>query len=286
MDERDSVVNLPSSTKGVLRPDETTSVAGLLRDHPVSPALVPFVERYWSVRWDLPAGHVHQAEVLSHPSVNVSVEAGDAPRFGHDLPAVLLHGIVTRRFCIDLVGKGRVTAVKFRPGGFTALTGHPPVVDSVDRLNDLGGVGLERVASDVLGEDSDVERAASLDRALLPLAGDPDERYLELLEIVDEMQTDRTLLRVADVAARSGMTVRSLQRLFDAYVGVGPKWVLSRYRLHDAVESIDSGGVTDLAALAASLGWFDQAHFNRDFRNVAGVTPGAYLRRARQHATP
>ncbi len=42
----------------------------------------------------------------------------------------------------------------------------------------------------------------------------------------------------------------------------------------------DAGGVGDLAGLAASLGWFDQAHFSRDFRAVTGTTPSAYLRRA------
>lgn len=73
-------------------------------------------------------------------------------------------------------------------------------------------------------------------------------------------------------------------------MGVGPKAVLARYRLQDAVAAIDAGLVggdgsrgsdgerfEDLAALAASLGWFDHAHFCRDFRDVVGTTPSAYL---------
>jgi AraC-like DNA-binding protein len=72
-----------------------------------------------------------------------------------------------------------------------------------------------------------------------------------------------------------------VQRLFATYVGVGPKAVLARYRLQDAVAAIDAGEVDDLADLAASLGWFDQAHFARDFRSVVGTTPSAYLRQAR-----
>jgi transcriptional regulator GlxA family with amidase domain len=98
--------------------------------------------------------------------------------------------------------------------------------------------------------------------------------------VLDLMQ-DRTLVRVEHVAAGAGTTVRSLQRLFTGYVGVGCKAVLARYRLQDAVGAIDSGDVDDLAGLAASLGWFDQAHFSRDFRALVGVTPSAYLRQAR-----
>jgi hypothetical protein len=64
--------------------------------------------------------------VLSHPSVNVSVESGTQPRFGFPMPAVLVHGVVTRRFTVDLAGAGRVSAVKFRPGGFAAFTGVLP----------------------------------------------------------------------------------------------------------------------------------------------------------------
>jgi AraC-like DNA-binding protein len=42
-----------------------------------------------------------------------------------------------------------------------------------------------------------------------------------------------------------------------------------------------TGEVDDLADLAASLGWSDQAHFVRDFRAVVGTTPSVYLRDSR-----
>ena len=115
-----------ATLRGILHPAETVHRAELRRDAPVSPQLRPFVERYWSVRWDLTGQPTFRSEVLSHPSVNVSVESGTEPRFGYAMPAVLLHGVVTRRFAVDLTGAGRVTAVKFRPGGFTALTGARP----------------------------------------------------------------------------------------------------------------------------------------------------------------
>jgi transcriptional regulator GlxA family with amidase domain len=95
------------------------------------------------------------------------------------------------------------------------------------------------------------------------------------------MLRERALTRVDQVAERAALSVRSLQRLFATYVGVSPKAVLARFRLQDAAAEIDAGTVDDLAALAVELGWFDQAHFSRDFRAVVGTTPSAYLQRAR-----
>ena len=112
-------------------------------------------------------------------------------------------------------------------------------------------------------------------------APEPPGPYLDLLALIAEMIDDRALVRVDQVAALGAVSVRSLQRLFAAYIGVSPKAVLARYRLQDAVAAIDAGEVDDLAGLAAALGWFDQAHFSRDFRSVVGTTPSAYLQRSR-----
>jgi AraC-like DNA-binding protein len=189
---------------------------------------------------------------------------------------------VTRRFTVDLTGAGRVSAVKFRPGGFAAFTGLLPARDSVVPLGAALGLSAGDLLSAVLAEEDDTARAAVLDAALLPRAPEPPDTYVDLLGLVAAMIGDRSLVRVDQVAALGSMSVRSLQRLFAAFVGVSPKAVLARYRLQDAAATIDAGEVDDLADLATSLGWFDQAHFSRDFRAVVGVPPSAYLARARQ----
>lgn len=266
---------------GVLRPARTERETGLRRDYPVAPGLRPFVERYWSVHWDLTGRAPFRSEVLSDPAVNVSVESGTRPRFGSEMPAVLVHGVVTTRFRVDLEGVGAVTAVKFRPGGYRAFTGRPAAKGTVAPLTDAFGVPPRDLLDAVLAETEQDARAAVLDAVLAPLAGPPEPVYLELLGLIESMTVDRELTRVADVAAIAGVSVRSLQRLFAGYVGVSPKAVLARYRVQDAAAAIDAGEADDLAGLAASLGWFDQAHFSREFRAVVGSTPSDYLRRAR-----
>ena len=280
-----------ATTRGVLRPDVTARTAALRRDLPVSPALEPFVERYWAVRWDRTGLPPFRSEVLSHPSVNVSLEAGTAERFGQALPAVLLHGVVGRRFVVDLEGTGRVVAAKFRPGGFTALTGLPvPRTDvravTSARWLDGGRPGATARLLAGLEHEDDVEVAARLDAALLSAARTPDPAYEDLRLLLQRMLADRTLVRVEQVADLAGVGVRTLQRSFARSVGMSPKAVLALYRMQDAVAAIDAGAVdgedgVPLAVLAADLGWFDHAHFCRDFRHVVGTTPGDYLARAR-----
>ena len=89
---------------------------------------------------------------------------------------------------------------------------------------------------------------------------------------------------IGSLAATHGVSPRSLQRAFQRLVGLGPKWVLLRYRLHEAAERIATGEANDLTELALDLGYFDVAHFTRQFTAAMGQSPGAYARRCAEAA--
>src|SRR6476659_91481 len=66
----------PTSTKaGILRPDQLAEHVRVERAE-CSPELSPWVENYWSLRWDLPAGASYLSAMLPHPACNLSVEHG------------------------------------------------------------------------------------------------------------------------------------------------------------------------------------------------------------------
>lgn len=267
-----------STSAGVLRPDLFREHVSVQR-HPAGADLSAWVEYYWSLRWDLPAGASFLSQTLPHPSCNVSVERATHPRPEVGLDPVVVTGVVTRRFDVDARGSARILGIKFRPGGLVALAGGR-ARDWTDRVvparTVLPGAACDELA--VLDLDDDlpdvVRRVEAALAGVRPDAVDP--RYDQLLTLVADMLEDRSLVSVAQVEERHGLSARTLQRRFTDYVGVGPKWVLARYRMHDAVAEIDGGYDGPLTDLAHRYGWFDQAHFIRDFVDLVGVTPGQY----------
>jgi AraC-like DNA-binding protein len=247
---------------------------------PPGPDLGQWVERYWTVRWDLTGADPYRSEVLPHPTVHVTFESGTTPHYGFAMPAALVHGPPVRRFTIDLSSVGRAFGVKFRPGGFGAFTGENVGAWRGQIMPIEAAFGQNGLLAEVLAHETDEARVPVVEAFLHTRMPTSDPAYDRVMEIVAGMIADSTLISVDSVTKRFGIPERSLQRLFRRYVGVGPKWMLRRYRLHDAVTLIDSGGYGDLATLAASLGWYDQAHFTREFTAQVGQSPSIYATRS------
>jgi AraC-like DNA-binding protein len=256
--------------RGILHPQEQARHRELTRLRP-GPEVGRYVEWYWIVRWDLRDQAPYVAEVLPHPSVNVTFEESET-RTG-----AFVNGVYTRRFTRELTGRGWTFGVKFWAGGFGAVTGLD-VGSFRDRVLPLGEVfdDADRLTDMVKAAPNNERRRAVVEAFLSDRLVADDPSYELVLRIVSAIVTDRTLTRVDQVVDRFGVPVRTLQRLFRRYVGVGPKWVLRRYRLHDGAALLSRGRTEELAALAVELGYFDQAHFSREFKDQVGMSPMEY----------
>lgn len=276
----------PTATfAGILRPDQLADHVEVRR-WPASPRVSHWVENHWSLRWDLPDGVSFPSEVLSHPTCSLTVERGDHPRPALAGEEVVVTGVVTRRFDVEIRGSGRVAGLRFRPGGLAALTGRS-ARSWTDRTLGAGEVVPREIVEALRSVDLEAG-AAALEVGLSgveaafpdgPVEREADARFARVLRVVSDMLEDRSLVRVTDLERRHRVSARTLQRDFFHYVGVGPKWVLGRYRMHDVVAALDGGYDGSLTDLAARHGWYDQAHFTRDFSALVGVPPSRYRRR-------
>jgi AraC-like DNA-binding protein len=244
------------------------------RYHP-SPDLEPYVEHYWSVQWDLRGLEPQRAETLPHPSVHMIFERPVGGRIA---------GVTRGKFSRLLEGEGGVFAVKFKPGGFYPLVRVPmsTFTDTTVSLREVFGADGTALDRAVLSEDEDASRITVVENFLRRRRPDPDENVGRIAEIVHAVAGDRKISKVEHLVDRYGMNKRMLQRLFAKYVGVSPKWVIQRYRLHEAAEQLAADPPISQAALASDLGYSDQAHFVRDFKTVVGTSPATYAKKARR----
>ena len=255
-------------TRGIVDPAELLTRVHFRRPEPAEP-LRPYIEHYWLIDWDLTEPYV--SHVVPHPAVHIVFQ-----RLAGEDAFVEIAGIPHGLFAQKLEGKGRVCGIKFRPGAFRAVAPDRPVsewtglrVRQPDVLPDID-------PGTILDPADDTARVTALDSFLLALDLRPDPQAELATTLVDRIRADRTIRRVTDFAHAEGLSVRLLQRLFAAYVGVGPKWVILRYRIHEALERAGAEEPVDWAGLAADLGYADQAHLVRDFTATVGVTPTAY----------
>jgi transcriptional regulator GlxA family with amidase domain len=84
-------------------------------------------------------------------------------------------------------------------------------------------------------------------------------------------------MAVRDLAARAGLSTRQLERRFRRQVGLPPKPMAGIMRLQQAFTLLAAGSAPPLTEVAHRCGYFDQSHFIRDFRRVAGLPPSRFL---------
>jgi AraC-like DNA-binding protein len=262
------VVTRPTtSTRGILRPEAIGRVFSLRRTPPAAD-LAHLIERHWVVRWDLGNRPPHRQEVVTHPCVNLVFEPHGAAVFG----------VQRRRDSRVLRGSGWAVGVKFRPGGFSGFMNRPvhEITDRAVSLRDAFGADGDRLAREAARQDEPAAKIALAEAFLRERMPPPDPEVDLVQEVVVDMLDVDPGTTVAEIAERHAVSTRTLQRLFRRHVGVGPKWVLRRYRLQEAAEQLAAGERSDWTRLALDLGYFDHAHFIRDFRAVVGRSPAEY----------
>jgi AraC-like DNA-binding protein len=85
---------------------------------------------------------------------------------------------------------------------------------------------------------------------------------------------------VGQLCGELGCSRRHLAARFGDEVGLAPKAVARILRFQRVVALLGrEGGATRFADIASAAGYYDQPHLNRDFRELAGCTPGEYLAR-------
>lgn len=245
------------------------------------PSLAPYIEHYWFVAPDAAPVDLRvdvfvdaRADLVLNYGVPYlrRVLGGEAREVGaSNLDAQRLVPIrIEQRGLVHVVG------VRFRLGGLGPFARGDlrPITNTTPPPAAVLGDDVTALESALAGLGPD-EAAPHLDaffrgRLRLDAARAGFERAL------DALVARGGRAEVAEVAARAGASERQVDRWFARQLGIPPKTVGRVLRFQAALRALMHDPGCPLAHVAASVGYYDQAHFIRDFRRMSGGVPRGY----------
>jgi AraC-like DNA-binding protein len=250
-----------------------------------TPSLKPFVVAFWTLR-----GVSNDASVdLVLPDGNAEVVIHRTGRFLEwhasgeiaEQPAALVVGVMERAIAIAPARRFETVGVRFTPHGLAPLCRHPQSALS-SRLTPAGEAlspALARIVADVAQADSIAESLDILQRGLIRLFDRVAPAPSRVAAAVRLIEQSGGTISMDRLVRDTGATARGLERQFQAFVGLPPKRYARVVRFHRAVSTLVSAPERPRAELALHHGYYDQAHFTREFKAFTGWAPKAFASR-------
>ncbi|MCA6075607.1 AraC family transcriptional regulator [Fulvivirga sedimenti] len=171
----------------------------------------------------------------------------------------------------------RMMIVQFKPFAFYLFTG-VPMKNLVNAFPDHGtffsASMLEQVYDQLYTARSNHDRQMIIEKFLLEewRIRYGDDRMIRLVHMI----TDQPDLSMDDLSDSANLGHRRLRDLFIQHIGIAPKYFSKLRRFNCAINEVISRKDDSLTAIAVDLGYYDQAHFIRDFREFGGISPGKF----------
>ena len=188
---------------------------------------------------------------------------------------------------LETVRPFSIIGVHFKAGGGFPFFGMPSdeLHNSGVTLDAVWGRAAAAVRDRLWDAPTPSARFRILEDALVERARGSWSRHAGVRYALDVFDRSKGTCPVGDVIGRLGISQRRFIDVFRGEVGLTPKIFCRIRRFNEALTRIEARTEVDWLDVALSCGYFDQAHFNHDFRAFAGMNPSTYLqyRAARLH---
>jgi AraC-like DNA-binding protein len=193
-------------------------------------------------------------------------------------PACFVFGQITEPLEIEPTGSTGIFAVRFHPDGFTPFA-TLPVKEMENRavpLQTLFGHDGLQLEAEMLAPIDTTERICIIEKFLLQQLSAPQAIDRMARAGVDALLQLNGTVSVDALSEQLHISRRQLERKFAAAIGISPKQLAKIIRLQATLKMLGKQPALSLTALAHENGYYDQAHFIKDFKEFTGMLPGEF----------
>lgn len=248
-----------------------------------SPELQPFVKCFWSLDGEKQDEPVRQ-RVLPDGCMEMIFHYGDHYRQFFDdgssavQPRSFIFGQIARYIEIAPTGVTGIIAARFNPEGLT------PFLETDVSLLEEKAVGLSELFGEkgllieqaVLATNDNEQRIKAIESFLLSLLQLPQATDNVARSCVEVILQSQGQMGMQELAGKLNLNRRQMERRFTSAIGMSPKQLARVVRLQATLKMLEQKKFTSLTSLAYENGYYDQAHFIKDFKEFTGMSPKSF----------
>jgi AraC-like DNA-binding protein len=257
----------------------------IYRIHIPSPPLSYFIEHFFYYD-GFHADHIME-KLLPDGSIDLLIDLTSTPKklFHNEEGTAFttfkkswISGMKTDYILID-ASVSNMIGVHFRPGGC-----YPFVEFPMDKLNNLTleadciwGNEIHCIREAILHELCIEKRFSILENYFLQKGKSKMENHALVHYSVGQLMQSPQMWTIKNLSGKTGITQKHLITLFKKYVGLSPKIFSRINKFQKVVQLIEQQQKVEWASLAYECGYYDQAHFIKEFQAFSGINPVSYL---------
>ena len=247
--------------------------------------LCPWIECYWNVQLNI--GENPKSEIILPNGKIKMIFALEGNyqvinRRTHKMNQAWLSGIHHEPLEIKYNGKSNLIGVRFYPHGIFPFLNIPihETVNQVENLNSIWGMFQEEIFETVCMIKEPEKIYPALDQLLIKKISERKTNQHQTIENIVKHIKTKPNQSIPELASSLGYTQRHLNRLFKDHTGINPKLLGQIFRFEKAYSYLHGHSEEEITNLISILGYYDQSHFNKEFKRFSGMTPSEYKKRA------
>lgn len=248
-----------------------------------NPDLSPYVKCYWSLANE--PENASRERIFPDGCIELIFNSGDLMRkydsatASHIQPRSFIHGQITKFIEVEPTGETKIFSVRFQPGGLQRfidfdvdeLTGKTMSVEEIWKSE---GIAIEKA---MLSAKTDEAKIKTAEKFLLSRLGESKRHDSDVEFCVNELVNTNGAASMEAFTGKLLIGKRQLERKFIAAVGLPPKMLARILRFQHALQLIENQQFENFTKVAYDGGFYDQAHFIKDFKQFTGLNPKKYF---------
>lgn len=184
----------------------------------------------------------------------------------------------TRPIEVEVTSSYKAVGIRFNSTGIFSFLGFPAaeLTDKVVELNDIWNNEFSFLRDRLLDTTNTREKFLIIENFLIYKLQNKEQPHAAVAYLTELLQQSRSELSIREAIKKINISHKHLIRLFKKHVGISPKLYQRIFRFQYALEAINKSDV-EFSEILGKSDYFDQPHFNHEFKQFSGFTPREYL---------